>query len=170
MIPHVTNHDDADITDLEAFRLTLNAENAKSGVKLTMLAFLIKACIAALKKFPEFNTSLEGDSLVYKRYYHIGFAADTPNGLVVPVIKDADKKGLFDIAAEMAELARQGARRQARPGRHAGRHLLHLQPRRHRRHLLHADHQRAGSRHPRRLPVRASGRSGTRPRARSSRG
>ena len=105
MIPHVTNHDDADITDLEAFRVTLNAENAKGGVKLTMLAFLIKACIAALRKFPEFNTSLEGESLVYKRYYHIGFAADTPNGLVVPVIKDADKKGLFDIAAEMAELA-----------------------------------------------------------------
>ena len=105
MIPHVTNHDDADITELEAFRLTLNAENAKGGTKLTMLAFLVKACIAALKKFPEFNTSLEGESLVYKRYYHIGFAADTPNGLVVPVIKDADKKGLFDIAAETAELA-----------------------------------------------------------------
>ena len=84
----------------------MNAENAKGGgAKLTMLAFLIKACIAALKKFPEFNTSLEGDSLVYKKYYHIGFAADTPNGLVVPVIKDADRKGLFDIAAEMAELA-----------------------------------------------------------------
>ena len=105
MIPHVTNHEDADITDLEAFRLMLNAENAKRGVKLTMLAFLVKACIAALRKFPEFNTSLEGDSLVYKHYYHIGFAADTPNGLVVPVIKDADKKGIFDIAAETAELA-----------------------------------------------------------------
>jgi pyruvate dehydrogenase E2 component (dihydrolipoamide acetyltransferase) len=105
MIPHVTNHEDADITELEAFRQTLNAENAKRGVKLTMLAFLVKACIAALKKHPEFNTSLEGESLVYKRYYHIGFAADTPNGLMVPVIKDADKKGLFDIAAEMAELA-----------------------------------------------------------------
>ncbi len=107
MIPHVTNHDDADITALEAFRVTLNAENAKSGVKLTMLAFLIKASIAALRKFPEFNASLDGDSLVYKRYYHIGFAADTPNGLVVPVIKDADKKGLFEIAAEMSELARK---------------------------------------------------------------
>jgi pyruvate dehydrogenase E2 component (dihydrolipoamide acetyltransferase) len=105
MIPHVTNHEDADITDLEAFRLALNAENAKSGVKLTMLAFLVKACIAALNKFPEFNSSLDGETLVYKRYYHIGFAADTPNGLVVPVIKDADKKGLFDIAKETAELA-----------------------------------------------------------------
>ncbi len=107
MIPHVTNHDDADITDLEAFRVTLNAENAKTGNKLTMLAFLVKACVAALRKFPEFNSSLEGESLVFKRYYHIGFAADTPNGLVVPVIKDADKKGLFDIAAEMSELARK---------------------------------------------------------------
>ena len=107
MIPHVTNHDDADITDLEAFRVTLNAENAKTGNKLTMLAFLVKACVAALRKFPEFNSSLDGESLVFKRYYHIGFAADTPNGLVVPVIKDADKKGLFDIAAEMSELAKK---------------------------------------------------------------
>jgi len=107
MIPHVTNHEDADITDLEAFRVKLNAENAKGGVKLTMLAFLIKACIAALRKFPEFNSSLEGDSLVYKKYFHMGFAADTPGGLVVPVIKDADKKGLFEIAAEMSELARK---------------------------------------------------------------
>ena len=107
MIPHVTNHDDADITDLEAFRVTLNAENAKTGNKLTMLAFLVKACVAALRKFPEFNSSLEGESLVFKRYYHIGFAADTPNGLVVPVIKDADKKGLFEIAAEMSELAKK---------------------------------------------------------------
>jgi pyruvate dehydrogenase E2 component (dihydrolipoamide acetyltransferase) len=105
MIPHVTNHEDADITDLEAFRVALNTENAKSGAKLTMLAFLIKACIATLKKFPEFNASLDGESLVYKKYFHMGFAADTPAGLVVPVIKDADKKGLFDLAAEMSELA-----------------------------------------------------------------
>jgi pyruvate dehydrogenase E2 component (dihydrolipoamide acetyltransferase) len=109
MIPHVTNHEDADITDLEAFRVQLNAENAKSGVKLTMLAFLIKACVAALKKFPEFNASLEksaeGDQLVFKQYYHIGFAADTPNGLMVPVIKDADKKGILEIARETSELA-----------------------------------------------------------------
>src|SRR5207302_716092 len=85
MIPHVTNHEDADITELEAFRVQLNKENEKSGIKVTMLAFLIKACVAALKKFPEFNASLDGDNLVYKKYYHVGFAADTPNGLVVPV-------------------------------------------------------------------------------------
>ena len=106
LIPHVTNHDDADITDLEAFRVQLNAEQGKGGgVKMTMLAFLIKACVAALKKFPEFNASLDGDSIVYKQYYHIGFAADTPNGLVVPVIQNADQKGLFAIASEMGELA-----------------------------------------------------------------
>jgi len=107
MIPHVTNHDDADITELEAFRLQLNEEAAKekSGVKLTMLGFLIKACVAALRRFPQFNSSLEGEELVYKQYYHIGFAADTPNGLVVPVIRDADKKGLIEIASETATLA-----------------------------------------------------------------
>ncbi|WP_425340666.1 dihydrolipoyllysine-residue acetyltransferase [Caldimonas aquatica] len=105
MIPHVTNHEDADITELEAFRVQLNKENEKSGVKVTMLAFLIKACVAALKKFPEFNASLDGEQLVLKQYYHIGFAADTPNGLVVPVIKDADKKGVLQIAKETAELA-----------------------------------------------------------------
>ena len=107
VIPAVTNHDDADITDLEAFRVLTNKENEKSGVKVTMLAFLIKACVAALKKFPEFNSSLDGDALVYKQYYHIGFAADTPNGLVVPVIKDADKKGVLQISQEMSELAKK---------------------------------------------------------------
>jgi len=107
MIPAVTNHDDADITDLEAFRVLLNKENEKSGVKVTMLAFLIKASVAALKKFPEFNSSLDGDALVYKNYWHIGFAADTPNGLVVPVIKDADKKGVLQISQEMGELAKK---------------------------------------------------------------
>jgi pyruvate dehydrogenase E2 component (dihydrolipoamide acetyltransferase) len=107
MIPAVTNHDDADITDLEAFRVSTNKENEKSGVKVTMLAFLIKACVAALKKFPEFNSSLDGDALVYKNYWHIGFAADTPNGLVVPVIKDADKKGVLQISQEMGELAKK---------------------------------------------------------------
>jgi pyruvate dehydrogenase E2 component (dihydrolipoamide acetyltransferase) len=105
MIPHVTNNDQADITDLEALRQTLNKENAKSGVKVTMLAFLIKAVVAALKKFPEFNASLDGDNLVLKQYYHIGFAADTPNGLVVPVIRDADRKGIIELASETAELA-----------------------------------------------------------------
>jgi pyruvate dehydrogenase E2 component (dihydrolipoamide acetyltransferase) len=106
LIPHVTNHEDADVTGLEAFRVQLNAE--KNPAKLTMLAFLIKACVAALKKFPEFNSSIDAasnDAIILKRYYHIGFAADTPNGLVVPVVKDADKKGIFEIAAETAELA-----------------------------------------------------------------
>jgi pyruvate dehydrogenase E2 component (dihydrolipoamide acetyltransferase) len=107
MIPAVTNHDDADITDLETFRVSTNKEHEKSGVKVTMLAFLIKACVAALKKFPEFNSSLDGDALIYKSYWHIGFAADTPNGLVVPVIKDADKKGVLQISQEMAELAKK---------------------------------------------------------------
>ena len=107
MIPHVTNNDEADITDLEAFRVTLNKENEKAGVKITMLAFLIKAVVAGLKKFPEFNASLDGDQLVYKQYFHIGFAADTPNGLVVPVIRDADKKGIIEIAKEMGELSKK---------------------------------------------------------------
>ncbi|HEX5784254.1 MAG TPA: 2-oxo acid dehydrogenase subunit E2, partial [Burkholderiaceae bacterium] len=107
MIPAVTNHDDADITELEAFRVQLNKENEKSGVKVTMLAFLIKACVAALKKFPEFNSSLDGDALIYKSFWHIGFAADTPSGLMVPVIKDADKKGIFQISQELAELSKK---------------------------------------------------------------
>jgi len=107
MIPAVTNHDDADITELEAFRVATNKENEKAGVKVTMLAFLIKACVAALKKFPEFNSSLDGDELVYKQYWHIGFAADTPNGLVVPVIKNADQKGILQISQEMGELAKK---------------------------------------------------------------
>jgi pyruvate dehydrogenase E2 component (dihydrolipoamide acetyltransferase) len=111
LIPHVTNHDDADITELEAFRVQLNKENEKAGIKVTLLAFLIKACVWALKKFPEFNASLDGENLVLKQYYHIGFAADTPNGLVVPVIRNADQKGVLAIAAEMGELsakAREG--------------------------------------------------------------
>ncbi len=107
MIPAVTNHDDADITDLEAFRVSTNKENEKSGIKVTMLAFLIKACVASLKKYPEFNSSLDGDALVYKNYWHIGFAADTPNGLMVPVIKDCDKKGVLQISQEMSELAKK---------------------------------------------------------------
>jgi len=107
MIPHVTNHDDADITELEAFRVLMNKENEKSGVKVTMLAFLIKACVAALQKFPEFNASLDGDTVVYKKYFHIGFAADTPNGLMVPVIRDCDKKGVIQISSEMSALAKK---------------------------------------------------------------
>ncbi len=106
-IPHVTNHEDADVTELEAFRVQLNKENERSGAKLTMLAFLIKACVAALKKFPEFNCSIDpaGDAVIVKRYFHIGFAADTPNGLVVPVVREADRKGLLEVASETAALA-----------------------------------------------------------------
>jgi pyruvate dehydrogenase E2 component (dihydrolipoamide acetyltransferase) len=107
MIPHVTNHDNADITQLEAFRVQMNKENEKAGIKITMLAFVIKAIVAALKKFPDFNASLDGDQLVYKQYFNIGFAADTPNGLVVPVLKDADKKGIFQISSEMGELSKK---------------------------------------------------------------
>ncbi len=105
MIPHVTNHDDADITELEAFRVQLNKEQEKAGLKITMLAFLIKACVAALKQFPNFNASLDGEQLVLKRYWHIGFAADTPNGLMVPVIRDADRKGILQISQELADLS-----------------------------------------------------------------
>ena len=114
VIPAVTNFDDADITDLEAFRVATNLENekaAKAGVnasvKVTMLAFLIKACVSALKKFPDFNASIDGDAIVYKQYFHIAFAADTPNGLMVPVIRDCDKKGVMQISAEMGELAKK---------------------------------------------------------------
>ena len=107
VIPAVTNFDDADITDLEAFRVATNKENEKSGIKVTMLAFLIKACVSALKKFPDFNASIDGDAVVYKQYFHIAFAADTPNGLMVPVIRDCDKKGVMQISAEMGELAKK---------------------------------------------------------------
>ena len=107
MIPAVTYHEDADITELEAFRVQLNKENEKAGLKLTMLAFIIKAVVAALKKYPEVNSSLDGDELVLKNYWHIGFAADTPNGLVVPVLKNADQKGVLDIARETAELSKK---------------------------------------------------------------
>jgi pyruvate dehydrogenase E2 component (dihydrolipoyllysine-residue acetyltransferase) len=105
MIPHVTQFDEADITELEAFRARINEENARSGVKVTPLAFLVKAVVAALKKFPALNSSLDGDNLIVKHYWHIGFAADTPNGLMVPVVKDADRKGVFEIATETSELA-----------------------------------------------------------------
>jgi pyruvate dehydrogenase E2 component (dihydrolipoamide acetyltransferase) len=120
MIPHVCNHDDADITELEAFRVQLNKENEKTGIKVTMLAFLIKACVAALRKFPDFNSSLDGDQLILKNYWHIGFAADTPNGLVVPVIKDADKKGVLAISQEMAELAKKARDGKLSPGDMSG--------------------------------------------------
>jgi pyruvate dehydrogenase E2 component (dihydrolipoamide acetyltransferase) len=105
MIPAVTYHEDADITELEAFRVSTNKENEKQGNKITMLAFMMKAAVAALKKYPEFNSSLDGDDLVLKKYFHIAFAADTPNGLVVPVIRNADQKGINEIARETGELA-----------------------------------------------------------------
>ena len=111
MIPHVTHNDEADITELEAWRKQLNEEHARDGVKVTMVAFLVVASVATLKAFPTFNSSLDGEDLILKRYYNVGFAADTPGGLVVPVIKDADKKGLLDIARELTELsgkAREG--------------------------------------------------------------
>jgi len=105
MIPAVTYHEDADVTDLESFRVQTNKDNEKKGVKITMLAFLMKAAVAALKKYPEFNSSLDGDDLILKKYFNIGFAADTPTGLVVPVIKGVDQKGIFEIAQETSELA-----------------------------------------------------------------
>jgi pyruvate dehydrogenase E2 component (dihydrolipoamide acetyltransferase) len=111
MIPHVTQFDEADITELEAFRKSTNEETMKQGAKVTILAYLIKASVAALKQFPDFNSSLDGDNLVMKKYFNIGFAADTPNGLVVPVLKDADKKNIVEIAKEtsaLALLAREG--------------------------------------------------------------
>ncbi len=110
MIPHVTQFDEADITDLEAFRVQINKENEKSGIKLTMLAFLIKACVAALRKFPDFNASLDGDNLVFKQYFNIGFAADTPNGLVVPVLQERRPEGR---AADRQGNRRAGRRRPA---------------------------------------------------------
>ena len=119
MIPAVTYHEDADITDLEDFRVQINKENEKSGdksaAKLTMLAFLIKACVKAMQKYPEFNASLDGDNLVLKKYFHIGFAADTPNGLMVPVIKNADTKGVFELARESGELAKQAREGKLKP-------------------------------------------------------
>jgi pyruvate dehydrogenase E2 component (dihydrolipoamide acetyltransferase) len=107
MIPHVNHHEHADVTDLEALRVQLNKENEKAGIKVTMLAFVIKAAVAALKKYPEFNASLDGDALVYKKYFNIGFAADTPNGLVVPVLKDADQKGIMQISQDLADMSKK---------------------------------------------------------------
>ncbi|MFA5662743.1 dihydrolipoyllysine-residue acetyltransferase [Castellaniella sp.] len=120
MIPHVTNNDVADITDLEALRQQLNDEYRKSGIKVTMLAFLIKAVVAALKTHPEFNASLEGENLIFKKYFHIGFAADTPHGLVVPVIRDADRKGVLELARETAELASLAREGKLSPGQMQG--------------------------------------------------
>jgi pyruvate dehydrogenase E2 component (dihydrolipoamide acetyltransferase) len=122
MIPHVTQFEDADITDLEALRVALNKENEKAGIKVTLLAFLVKACVACLQKYPDFNASLDasGENLVLKKYFHIGFAADTPNGLVVPVIRDCDRKGVLEIAQEMSALARKARDGKLTPGEMSG--------------------------------------------------
>ena len=115
MIPHVTQNEEADVTDLEEFRKSTNEAMAKQGVKLTMLAFIIKASVAALKKFPDFNSSLDGDNLIRKKYFNIGFAADTPNGLMVPVIKGVDQKSILDIGKEMGELSAQAREGKLKP-------------------------------------------------------
>jgi pyruvate dehydrogenase E2 component (dihydrolipoamide acetyltransferase) len=122
MIPHVTQFEDADITDLEVLRVALNKENEKAGIKVTLLAFLVKACVACLQKYPDFNASLDasGENLVLKKYFHIGFAADTPNGLVVPVIRDCDRKGVLEIAQEMSALARKARDGKLTPGEMSG--------------------------------------------------
>ena len=120
VIPHVTTHDEADITELEQFRVQMNKELEKSGVKLSMLPFMMKAAVATLKKFPEFNASLDGDSLVLKNYWHLGFAADTPNGLMVPVIRDVDKKTVPDIAKEMGDLAKLARDGKLKPDQMSG--------------------------------------------------
>ncbi len=120
VIPHVTTHDEADITDLEQFRVQMNKELEKSGVKVSMLPFMMKAAVATLKKFPEFNASLDGDALVLKHYWHIGFAADTPNGLVVPVIRDVDKKSIPEIAKEMGDLAKLARDGKLKPDQMSG--------------------------------------------------
>ncbi len=119
-IPHVTNNEEADITELEAFRVQLNGEHAKAGTKFTMLAFLLKACAVTLRKFPQFNASLDGDDLVLKNYVHIGFAADTPNGLVVPVIRDVDQKSISQLALETAALAAKAREGKLSPAEMSG--------------------------------------------------
>ena len=153
MIPHVTQFDEADITDLEAFRVALNKENEKAGIKVTMLAFLIKASVAALKKFPDFNARSTATISIVKQYFHIGFAADTPNGLVVPVIKNADQKGVLQIAKEMGELSAKAREGKLGPADMQGGCFSISSLGRHRRHRVHADHQCARSRDPRRVEV-----------------
>ena len=117
-IPHITQCDDADITDLEAFRKAQTAETEKKGFKLTMLAFMIKACVTALKQYPQFNSSLDksGESITIKKYYNIGVAVDTPGGLVVPVVKEADRKGVFDLARELSEISKLARDQKLKPG------------------------------------------------------
>jgi pyruvate dehydrogenase E2 component (dihydrolipoamide acetyltransferase) len=122
MIPHITQNDEVDITELEAFRKQMSDENQKSGVRVTLLAFLIKAVVAALKQYPQFNSSMsaDGESLIYKQYYNIGVAVDTPNGLVVPVIRDSDKKGVLQLAREMGEISVKAREGKLSPGDMSG--------------------------------------------------
>ena len=157
-VPHVTHNDEADITDLDRYRKELDtaAKGDKNPYRVTLLAFLVKACVAALKQFPEFNSSLspEKDALILKQYYNIGIAVDTPGGLVVPVVKDADRKGIVELSREFMTISARPATANSSPPT-CGRHLHHLQPRRHRRHQLHPHRQRPRSGHPRRGPLQA---------------
>ena len=151
-IPHVTHTDEADITELESYRKPLDAAAKEEGYRVTLLAFLMKASVVALKEYPEFNASLspEKDALILKRYYHIGIAVDTPDGLVVPVIKDVDRKGILELSQELGAVSKKMREGKISPGRNSGRDILDLQPGRHRRHRVHAHHQRARGGHPRR--------------------
>jgi pyruvate dehydrogenase E2 component (dihydrolipoamide acetyltransferase) len=153
-VPHVTQFDEADITELEAFRQAQGAATQAGAAKLTLLPFLLKAVATALNRMPRFKSSLtpDGEGLVMKHYTHIGVAVDTPRGLVVPVVRDVDKKGLQDLARELMELSAKARDGKLLTRRHAGWLFLHLQPGRHRRHRLHSHRQCPRGRHPRRLP------------------
>ena len=151
VVPHVTQHDEADITELEAFRKSQGEQAKQRGVRLTLLAFLMKAAVGALKEFPNFNASLSpsGEELILKRYFHIGIAVDTPDGLVVPVIRNVDTKSVYELAEELGKVsakARDGKVDHDRPARGV---FLDLEPGRHRRHRVHTHRQRARGRHPR---------------------
>ena len=152
-IPHVTQFEEADISEMEAFRKELGVEYAKQDFKITPLAFMLKASAITLKHFPDFNASLDasGENLVLKKYIHIGVAVDTPDGLMVPVIRDVDQKGIVQLAKELGEVSARAREKKDHRRRHAGRLLHHLQPGRHRRYGIHTHHQCAGSGHPRRV-------------------
>ena len=154
-IPHVTQFDESDITDLEALRGSLKDKAAAAGVKVTPLAFIIEAAVRAMREFPVLNSQLDeaGQNLIFKKFFNVGFAADTPNGLLVPVIKAADKMDVFAVAQGARRSQWQGPRRQTTRCRHAGRGIHDLEPGRRRRHDVHAHHQFARSRHPRRFEV-----------------
>ena len=151
-VPHVTHNDEADITELDAYRKELDTAAKADAYRVTLLAFLVKACVSALKAFPEFNSSLtpEKDALILKSYYNIGIAVDTPGGLVVPVVKDADRKGIVELCREFMAISGKARDGKLAPADMAGGTLHHLQPRRHRRHQLHPDRQRPRGRDPRR--------------------